>query len=115
MGRPSVTEQRRNEILDAFVRCVGRYGLDGATLERLATELARHDEAYHGQDAPVIPDADYDALKRRNEEIEARFPALVRVDSPRFKVGAAVAEEHNALDRESGYRFLRRLPFGHCH
>ena len=38
MGRRPVTEQRRNEVLDAFVRCVARYGLDGATLERLATE-----------------------------------------------------------------------------
>ena len=38
MGRPAVTEQRRTEVLDAFVRCVARYGLNGATLERIATE-----------------------------------------------------------------------------
>lgn len=58
-------------------------------LAYLASELARHDALYHGNDAPEITDADYDALKRRNDAIEARFPALVREDSPSKKVGAA--------------------------
>ncbi len=63
-----------------------------AELDRLAEEIARHDAAYHGDDAPVISDAEYDALKRRNLEIEARFPALKRADSPSEKVGAAPSE-----------------------
>ncbi len=62
-----------------------------AELERLAAEIAAHDKAYHGDDAPVIPDAEYDALRRLNDAIEARFPDLVREDSPSRRVGAAPA------------------------
>ena len=40
-------------------------------LEALATEIGKHDEAYHNQDAPTISDAAYDALRQRNEAIEA--------------------------------------------
>ena len=41
-------------------------------LDRLAAEIAEHDERYHGSDAPVISDAEYDALRKRNAAIEAR-------------------------------------------
>ena len=58
-------------------------------LQRLAAEIAHHDERYHGQDAPEISDADYDALRLRNDAIEARFPDLVRDDSPSRRVGSA--------------------------
>jgi DNA ligase (NAD+) len=60
-------------------------------LARLAVEIARHDRLYHQQDAPEIPDSEYDRLKLRNEAIERRFPSLMRADSPTKRVGAAPA------------------------
>ncbi len=64
-----------------------------AELEWLAEEIARHDEAYYREDAPVISDAEYDALRQRNEMLEAEFPDLVRADSPSKRVGAAPSEK----------------------
>ncbi len=58
-------------------------------LARLAAEIAAANAAYHQSDAPDISDAEYDALKRRNSEIEALFPDLKRADSPSEMVGAA--------------------------
>ncbi len=66
----------------------------------LAREIARHDAAYYGRDAPEISDAAYDALRRRNAELEARFPDLVRPDSPSRRVGVAP---------EGGFAKLRHL------
>ncbi len=60
-------------------------------LAALAEEIAGHDRAYYQKDAPKISDADYDFLRRRNDAIEARFPELVRADSPSQRVGAAPA------------------------
>jgi DNA ligase (NAD+) len=62
-------------------------------LTRLADEIAAHDIRYHQQDAPTISDAGYDALKRRNAELEAAFPHLVRDNSPSMRVGAARSEQ----------------------
>lgn len=61
-------------------------------LARLAQAIAAANTAYHTLDAPEISDADYDALKRRNLAVEARFPGLKRPDSPSDQVGGAVAE-----------------------
>jgi DNA ligase (NAD+) len=60
-----------------------------AELKRLAAEIAAHDKRYYQQDAPTVTDAEYDVLRRRNAAIEARFPELVRQDSPSQRVGAA--------------------------
>ena len=60
-------------------------------LAALADEIAAHGRRYHADDAPVISDADYDALIRRNAELEAAYPHLKRADSPSNTVGAAPA------------------------
>jgi DNA ligase (NAD+) len=58
-------------------------------LAELAAEISRHNLLYYGEDDPEISDAEYDALMRRNSELEAAFPHLVRSDSPSRQVGAA--------------------------
>ncbi len=93
-----------------------------AELARLAAEIATHDAAYHQQDAPIISDADYDALRRRNDAIEARFPDLVRADSPSLRIGAAPASGFakvthsrpmlslgNSFDDDDVAEFLERI------
>ncbi len=91
-------------------------------LNRLARDIADHDRRYHAEDAPTISDADYDALRRRNAEIEAKFPLLVRADSPSHRVGAKASEKFfkvthrvpmlsldNAFDDEDVTDFLGRV------
>ena len=57
--------------------------------KRLTLEIERHDKAYYQDDAPKISDAEYDALRKRFNALEARFPELVTSASPSQKVGAA--------------------------
>ena len=61
-------------------------------LARLSAEIGAHDRRYHGEDAPTVSDAEYDALKARNAAIEAIHPELIRADSPSLRVGAAPSE-----------------------
>jgi len=63
-----------------------------AELAVLATEISAHDRRYYLNDAPTVSDAEYDALRQRNVEIEARFPSLKRADSPTERVGAPLLE-----------------------
>jgi DNA ligase (NAD+) len=79
MSKPAATETPVSALTERQAK---------AELKRLATEIAAHDRHYYQQDAPTVSDAEYDALRVRNEEIEARFPDLVRADSPTNRIGA---------------------------
>ncbi len=72
-----------------------------AELKRLAGVLASANHAYFNKDAPEMSDADYDALRRRNSEIENLFPHLKRSDSPSDQVGAPL-ETHLANEVHEG-------------
>ena len=62
-----------------------------AELKELGRLIAHHDRQYHQKDAPEISDAEYDALRRRNDAIERRFPGLASAQGPSGRVGAAPA------------------------
>src|SRR5688572_7282490 len=57
-------------------------------VEALRDLIAHHDRRYHAEDAPEIPDAEYDALRRELEALEAQHPELAAADSPTQSVGA---------------------------
>ena len=60
----------------------------GDRISELVQLVRFHDQRYHGDDSPEIPDAEYDLLKRELLELEAAHPELVRPDSPTQTVGA---------------------------
>ncbi|MEZ5938908.1 MAG: NAD-dependent DNA ligase LigA [Hyphomonadaceae bacterium] len=59
--------------------------------DRVATAIRDADAAYYQEDAPELTDADYDALRRRLNDLEQAFPDLRTEDSPSQTVGASVA------------------------
>jgi DNA ligase (NAD+) len=60
-----------------------------ARIESLSAELNKHLHAYHVEDAPTIPDAEYDKLFIELQQLEAQHPELALPDSPTKRVGAA--------------------------
>lgn len=94
-------------------------------IDELYEQLARHARLYYEEDAPVISDAEYDALLRELLELEQQHPELARPDSPTKRVGGAVLEkfqkvEHvapmlsldNVFDEEELSAFVTRLEQG---
>ncbi|EEB86245.1 NAD-dependent DNA ligase LigA [Roseobacter sp. GAI101] len=69
-------------------------------LRRLSGLLAQANRQYYAEDAPQISDAEYDCLKRRNTEIETRFPSLKRADSPTEQIGATPSEGFSKVRHE---------------
>lgn len=113
MSRPSLTQKPVDMLTPKEA---------AAELAHLADTIAGHDRLYYQDDAPTVTDAEYDALRLRNGEIEARFPDLVREDSPSKRVGAKPAEKFekvrharpmlsldNAFDDEDIADFVARI------
>ncbi|MGE4371307.1 MAG: NAD-dependent DNA ligase LigA [Xanthobacter sp.] len=86
--RASVAEKRRAAPVDELSPTEAKR--EHATLAR---DISASDAAYYREDAPFLSDADYDALRRRYEAIESRFPALKGEDSLPAKVGAPPVEK----------------------
>jgi DNA ligase (NAD+) len=66
-------------------------------LKSLNSEIARHNELYHGNDKPEISDGDFDALTRRKTAIETQFPFLAGASPVDVKVGAAPRREFSKI------------------
>ena len=67
-------------------------------LEYLAKEIEKADIAYYQNDEPYLDDASYDKLRRLNDALEAKFPHLIRSDSPSKRVGAMVKSEFKKVE-----------------
>lgn len=93
-----------------------------AEYRKLADEIAQHDQLYHQQDAPIISDADYDALRRRLEALETDFPELKGQADVSRRVGAKPLEKFgkvkhrvpmlslaNVFDDEEAQEFVERV------
>ena len=66
-------------------------------LARLAASINEANTAYHGDDNPIMTDAEFDFLKKRNLEIELRFPEYKRSDSPTEKIGSLPSETFSKI------------------
>ena len=66
-------------------------------LTRLAELLDKANSAYHGIDSPIMTDAEFDFLKKRNLEIELKFPQYKKPDSPTEKIGYLPSETFSKI------------------
>jgi DNA ligase (NAD+) len=66
-------------------------------LTRLAELLDKANNAYHGIDSPIMTDAEFDFLKKRNLEIELKFPQYKKPDSPTEKIGYLPSEKFSKI------------------
>lgn len=93
-----------------------------AEIQRLTAEINRHNIAYYVQDAPSIPDAEYDRLMNQLKALEAEHPHLAEPDSPTQRVGGAALDKFeqvshlkpmlsldNAFNEEDFVAFDKRL------
>ena len=80
-----------------------------ARVRRLREDLARYGHAYYVQDAPLVSDAEYDALFRELADLEARYPHLRSADSPTAKVGGMPLEQF-----EKHVRTVPMLSLANC-
>jgi DNA ligase (NAD+) len=72
-----------------------------AEIERLRTEINRHDHLYYVVADPVISDVEYDLLLRRLNELEAEHPDLVTPESPTQRVGGGVLTAFKTVPHRS--------------
>ena len=90
--------------------------------KQLREEIERHNYAYYVLDSPTISDAEWDAMFRELQELEAKYPALVTPDSPTQRVGGAPRADmrevrhavpmlslNNALTEEEAIAFDQRV------
>ena len=66
-------------------------------LTRLANLLDEANLAYHGDDSPIMTDAEFDFLKKRNLEIELKFPQYKKPNSPTEKIGSLPSEKFSKI------------------
>jgi DNA ligase (NAD+) len=83
MSEPSSKRKRKSSVPPSQGKETAE-----AEIARLTTEISHHDDLYYRHDAPEISDAEYDALRRRLDRLEAAHPELRSADSPTKKVGA---------------------------
>ena len=87
MGRPSLTEQRVEEILDAFEICVARYGTEGATLEKVAEQaglaraLIRHNVGNRDELLATMVERFLARMTRESDELFESLPRSNRIET----------------------------------